>query len=162
MKYKAYTLNLGHSPQSVTTDILVSYPLRTGDVAMPGKALRCKCKWDTGSNITCITHDLFHRLNIPTYDEIIVKTPHGTSTYTNTAKISIGLPNGQIVPDVEVCVANMVETDVLIGMDIITMGDFSLTRNKFGEVIFSICMPHVKEVDFRLDAKDANDAEDRM
>ena len=46
-----------------------------------------------------------------------------------TFLVNIGLPNGVIVRDIEVAECQLSSSeDVLIGMDIITMGDFVITN----------------------------------
>jgi len=156
MTYKAYTLNLGRNPQSVVTDIWVSGHLPSDSLLLPGDAIKCSGKWDTGCNMTCITRQKAAELKLRPYNRIIVKTPHGTSSFCETAKVALKIPNGQILPSFEVCVADMVDTDLLIGMDVISMGDFALSRNQYGEMIVSICMPPIMTIDLKPLADDVN------
>ncbi|WP_300505303.1 retropepsin-like aspartic protease [uncultured Duncaniella sp.] len=123
---------------------------------MPDDAVKCRGKWDTGCNMTCISPTVANSLCLPPGRHIEVKTPHGTTTSTNTVFVSLKIPNGQILPSVEVCIAHMVDADMLIGMDVISLGDFALTRNKYGEMIMSICMPPMMTVDFNPVAAEVN------
>ena len=50
----------------------------------------------------------------------------------------------------------MVDADMLIGMDIITMGDFALSHNQYGEVILSICTPPLMSIDLAPLAYEVN------
>lgn len=156
MAYKAYTLNLGHNPQDAVSDIYVSKPIGAGVLLLPDSAIKCRGKWDTGCNMTCITEDLATQLNLPRCRPMEIKTPHGTTSYTTTVVVALKLPNGQIRQSVEVCVAKMVDADMLIGMDLITQGDFALSRNQYGEVIMSICMPPLMSIDLKPIADEVN------
>ena len=156
MDYKAYTVNMGRSPQSIITDLWVSYPLPYSVTVMPERSVKCRCKCDTGCNMTCITEELFQKLNIPYFRSIGITTPHGTQSTTHTARVAMMIPNGQILSDIEVCIAHMPETDVLVGMDIISQGDFAISHDMYGDLIFSICMPPLMTIDLSRVADEVN------
>lgn len=63
--------------------------------------------------------------------------------------VSIQLPNHVKFLDVKVTKGALMgtETDVLIGMDIITLGDFVIT-NKDGNTVFSFRTPSCAEIDY--------------
>ena len=61
----------------------------------------------------------------------------GGQQLADTFLVNIGLPNKVLIQHVEVTRGELVGTDMLIGMDIITSGDFSIT-NVGGKTIFSI------------------------
>jgi hypothetical protein len=44
--------------------------------------------------------------------------------------------------------SEILDCDVLIGMDVISMGDFAITANSKGST-FSFQIPHGKEIDFK-------------
>jgi hypothetical protein len=62
------------------------------------------------------------------------------------------LPNQVAFPFVKVTEGVLSGFDLLIGMDIITMGDFSIT-NVGGKTTFSFRVPSVKEIDFVSESK---------
>lgn len=147
MPYKAYTLNIGRDPSNVVTDAWVANRLSGYGQPMPPTAIKCRAKWDTGCNMTCITHDIANRLNLSTYRQWEVRTPDGLSRMEGSTLISMMIPTGQVVPSIEVCVAHMVDADILVGMDIIAQGDFALSHTSTGEVIMSICFPPLMTLD---------------
>lgn len=155
-KYKAYTLRLGKYPQSAITDIYVSHAIPEEAMMMPEDGVKCRGKWDTGCNMTCISRRIAEALKLVPERLMEVKTPHGASEYYNTYNIAIKIPNGHIYHNVEVCEARMVDADMLIGMDIITMGDFALSHNQYGEVILSICTPPLMSIDLAPLAYEVN------
>ena len=64
--------------------------------------------------------------------------------------VNIGLPSGVAIPGVIVSLAQISRDqgiDVLIGMDIITQGDFAVTNPK-GNTKFSFRMPSIADIDF--------------
>lgn len=76
-----------------------------------------------------------------------VQTAAGLSD-VETYLIDIGLPNGVAFSAVQVSRAILGPgSDVLVGMDIISMGDFSIT-NQNGNTVFSFRVPSCHTVDF--------------
>lgn len=64
-----------------------------------------------------------------------------------TYLVNVGLPNGIGFQMLKVTKGNLgVSTDVLIGMDIISQGDFSITNQ--GNTVFSFRIPSAHTVDF--------------
>ncbi|MGB0717681.1 MAG: SEC-C metal-binding domain-containing protein, partial [Phycisphaerae bacterium] len=66
---------------------------------------------------------------------------------SNTYLLDVFLPNGISVPGLTVNEVDLGEVGLLIGMDIITLGDFSITQAN-GTTKFSFRIPSVKDVDF--------------
>lgn len=102
--------------------------------------------WDTGATGTVITKKVADELGL---------TPTGfTNSYNangqcivNTYLINIRLPNGVGVHTLRVTEGVLTGFDVLIGMDVISRGDFSITC-KNGKTVFSFQMPSTHETDF--------------
>jgi hypothetical protein len=84
--------------------------------------------WDTGASQTVITHRLMSNLNlIP----IETKLVHGVNSkqLVDVVAISIKLPNGFLIPDIRVFVCDIPSPiDLLIGMDIIQLGDLHISN----------------------------------
>ena len=77
----------------------------------------------------------------------------GQST-VNTYLVNLYLPNNLVVPNVRVTeCADTSSFGVIIGMDIITNGDFSIS-NVSGKTIVTFRMPSIKEVDYVQEAND--------
>ena len=72
----------------------------------------------------------------------------GSEIPAETYLVNVALPNQVGFPGVPVAKSELVAgSDVLIGMDIITRGDFSIT-NVGGRTVFSYRIPSLKLVDF--------------
>ena len=107
----------------------------TGNHEMIIKAL-----WDTGAEKSAITPNVAEKLNLKAINRVKVNGVNSVS-YANIVKISVMLPNLYIVDNVNASACNLIKgVDLLIGMDIIMMGDFSIS-NGGGETLFSFVMP---------------------
>ena len=109
--------------------------------------------WDTGATNSVITQDVVDSCGlIPTGMERV----YNVSGYAiqETYLVSIELPNrGRYVP-VRVTKGNLLgAADVLIGMDIISTGDFAVT-NFGGFTKFSFRFPSLEHIDF-VEAEEA-------
>jgi len=103
--------------------------------------------WDTGATHTVITKKVVMECKL--WPIGMTKVSHaGGESITNTYFVNLYLPNG-----VEVCRVRATEgilakkVDVLIGMDIITRGDFAVT-NKGEITAFSFRIPSIQLIDF--------------
>jgi hypothetical protein len=77
-----------------------------------------------------------------------VHTASGTDIVP-TYYVSIGLPNKIVIPILQVTEGVLTGTDMLVGMDIISTGDFAVT-NVNGKTVFSFRMPSVECIDFAV------------
>jgi hypothetical protein len=65
---------------------------------------------------------------------------------------SLRLPNNVAFSSVEVTKGKLRGADILIGMNVITTGDFSITNLK-GNTVFSFRFPSQHEIDYVLDVQ---------
>jgi predicted aspartyl protease len=116
-------------------EIFISSP------AGPGrKGIKVKALWDTGASGTVITPKVSQELKLVPIDRIRVAGVNSISI-ADVVEVSIGLPNKVMVEDVNVMVCDLKQDiDLLIGMDIILLGDFSVS-NGGGKTLFSFAIP---------------------
>lgn len=102
--------------------------------------------WDTGATGTVITKKVVEELGlVPTG---FINSYHANgSSIVNTYLVNVTLPNGVMIHTVKVTEGILNGFDVLIGMDVITKGDFSIT-NKDGKTVFSFQIPSTHFTDF--------------
>ena len=105
-----------------------------------------KAIWDTGATASVITQKVIDQCGLKATGMTKVDTVQG-STITETFLVNIILPNNVMVPSVVVSKGVFRDADVLIGMDIISRGDFAVT-NREGKTVFSFRMPSTECIDF--------------
>lgn len=104
--------------------------------------------WDTGSEVTLINPRVVKQLNLKSFSYTELDGIGGSET-NKTYIIHIKLPTGDYAFNVEAIeTANTGEYDVVIGMDIISFGDFALT-NKNNKSMFSFRFPSECHIDFK-------------
>ena len=105
--------------------------------------------WDTGASGTCISPALAGLLALSPQGQRMTHDASGVRL-RNTYMVNIGLPNRVAFPGVlvgEFDAPAQLPIDVLIGMDLITAGDFAIT-NANGKTVMSYRCPPVSEIDF--------------
>jgi hypothetical protein len=122
---------------------VLSNPSKTG--------LQLNALWDTGATRSCIKPDIAQRLginsNIVTFANVT-----GVNSKTQTKPVyKVGffiLPNGFVIKDFHFIESDIASAcDILIGMDLILLGDLSIT-NYGGKTTFCFSTPpHNKHMD---------------
>lgn len=102
--------------------------------------------WDTGATCSVISKDVVRRLNLSPIGKVKAYNANG-SCDVNTYLVNLYLPNNVAFSFVTVTEGVLNGTDILIGMDIITKGDFSVSNFK-GKTCFSFRIPSNWENDF--------------
>lgn len=103
--------------------------------------------WDTGATGSVITQQVIDACSLQPIAMTIVHGVHG-SKEAEVFLVNIGLPNRIMFANVTVTKGELIgNAQVLIGMDIITQGDFSIT-NKDSKTIFSFRIPSEHHVDY--------------
>ncbi len=115
-----------------------------------GNIISTKAIWDTGATNSVVTENIANTIGLSTAGMVQVTGVHGPKT-VNRYYVNITLNNKKISLDVPVTECSSLSTDesigVLIGMDIITKGDFAIT-NFNGSTIMSFRVPSIQHIDF--------------
>lgn len=134
--------------RELTTGILIGPAFNPDCVTPPPPhEQRLKAVWDTGATGTSITHSLAQAMNLDEIGEVEICGVTGNAVCKKYL-VSLHLPNKVVIPELEVsdCEGN-IGCDVLIGMDVITRGDFAIC-NWNGNTTFTFRMPSVEKIDF--------------
>ncbi len=107
----------------------------------------CRAIWDTGAVGSVISKRLADAIGIFPISTVNVTHVGGTSVGVPLYLVDVFLPNGVRVVNVRVHEAELDGFDALIGMDIITLGDFAIS-NVDGKTTFSFRIPSRAEIDF--------------
>jgi len=103
--------------------------------------------WDTGASSSVITEKVVENLNLLPIGETTIQGVTG-SKKVNRYAVEFFLPNEYSIKLMVNGCSEILGCDVLIGMDIISKGDFAITANPKGST-FSFQIPHGKEIDFK-------------
>lgn len=142
----SFTTNYGRICNRPETSCLVSAAWLPEDRGAAPSMVEFNALWDTGATASVITQDVVTKLNLP---------PEGTTTVFHAQGsekvpyyfVNLGLPNGAEIAGVQVLRGILEGCDLLIGMDIINLGDFAIT-NKDGVTMLSFIMPSINHIDF--------------
>lgn len=127
----------------LTNEVVI---LSSNPIAPIGNPVIAKALWDTGATGSVITPELANQAGLQVVDKTIVDTANGARE-SLVYKVAIILPNNVLVENVRVTEASLVGASVLIGMDIISRGDFAVS-NFQGKTFFTFRMPSKENIDF--------------
>jgi hypothetical protein len=102
--------------------------------------------WDTGATGSVITQPVVDACGLKPTGMALVSGVHGQST-AETFLVNIALQNGVAFQSVQVTKGELEGFQVLIGMDIISMGDFAVS-NFEGKTAFTFRIPSQATTDF--------------
>lgn len=142
----------GGKLRQLVTECHVSMAFEPRNTSYPPELRSFNALWDTGATGTVITAKIVKECGLKPIGMTQVHGVSGIHT-SNTYLINIRLINSVGFASVEVTEGDLGDAcDVLIGMDIITMGDFSIT-NKDNNTVFSFRCPSIGLVDYVEDKK---------
>ncbi len=152
-KFKAFTFRRkeGGRLNALVTICGVSSAFDPRNGGKPPQIYQFNGLWDTGATGSVISQIVVDNLGLIPITKTKVYHTDGYSI-SDVYVINLILPNKVIFPLVKVTVGKLTGFDVLIGMDIINKGDFSIT-NVTGNTVFSFRYPSIKEVDYVKELK---------
>lgn len=120
--------------------------------AIPGqkpKVEKFVAIWDTGATSSVVTPTVVKKLGLIASGKTNLHGVAGSKKNADTYFVTFILPNKVRVNGVRVAEVPTIggNADMLIGMDIITLSDFSVT-NVSGKTVFSFRTPSVKMIDY--------------
>ena len=145
MDYSAFTTQYKGIVRELRNDVIISSGYIEENENPTARSWRGL--WDTGASSSCIhkrVRDYMHLIPLGTET---ISTANG-SVEVDSHVIDVILPNRVIVKDLLVTSAEIGEdVDILLGMDIINLGAFSITNFK-GESHHSLMVPAYKHIDY--------------
>jgi predicted aspartyl protease len=116
--------------------------------------------WDTGATNTVICKSVTQTMNLRSMGVRNMHTANGP-TVANVYLVDFVLPNKVLLESMQVTESdftmNIPLFHILIGMDIINLGDFSITNYK-GNTVMNFRLPSIEERDFVSHASKHNSA----
>lgn len=155
MKYSAFTAKFDGVAREIITKVGISAPFVADSVEVDDdRIMKTTALWDTGATNCVITRKTALEMGLKPVG--IRKVCHaGGESYPCVYLINIYLPNNNMLQNVSVteCDDAAGSFGIIIGMDVITLGDFSLT-NVDGKTVFSFRTPSIKTIDYAQEARD--------
>jgi hypothetical protein len=102
--------------------------------------LHCSALWDTGSTGCAITDRVIKSCGLEPEREVTLRSSTGT-TRADRYLVNLYLPNGHAFVGVRATRVALEGVDVLIGMDVIMLGEFKVGRAPEGGAFFSFLYP---------------------
>jgi len=150
----AFTCRYTQRALALTSEVEI-FPAFNVPTATPPPGKKYKALYDTGATHSSVSPNVVRDLKLPSIGATIVGVGGGTLPTTNHL-VNLGFPNHVMFPMVRVAaVALHRDIDALIGMDIISQGDFAVT-NHGGKTTFSFCCPSRREIDFVAEVIESN------
>lgn len=155
-EYLALTKKFKGLTNRIVTDCHISFPFdpKINKGEKPPKLSKSTALWDTGATASVITQKTAATLGLKPFTKIMVSHADGESLQ-NVYLVNFYLPNKVLLPNVRVteCKDTSGTFGVIIGMDIISLGDFAITNFK-GETTLSFRIPSIATTDY---VKEYND-----
>jgi hypothetical protein len=142
IKYRAFIIEYEGLVSEISTPVRLE-PVYTADKSLLGTQAEIEAIWDTGTDMTCIKPSLRDRLKLCQSElvEPITMSGIGGNVEADGTLVSIWLAPNFVL---ELCPVYIIDfpgkEELLIGMDIITMGDFAAC-NTDGKTSCSFVVP---------------------
>ena len=91
------------------------------------QAFPCDAIWDTGATASVISDRVALRLGLTAVNYVFIETANGVCEVPSYI-IDIRLPDGHAIERINATGTELESCDALIGMDVITQGDFLITN----------------------------------
>jgi predicted aspartyl protease len=152
MTTKAFTKQENNIVLTLESECIVSAPFKTGVKGLKyPETWKVIAQWDTGAACSVIANRLAEDMELVPVGTGNICTAND-SVVVKLYDINITLPNGVTLPCRRVYSSNLEDIEILIGMDIISQGDFAVT-NKDERTKFSFQMPSTHDIDFLQEIK---------
>ena len=148
MSVKAFTSRYKSLSRVLMTEVGIAptFDPAGAPAEKPAEYVRFKAIWDTGATASVITQKIVDALKLVPTGMTQVHHAHG-KTMAEVYLVNVGLPNRVAFSGVRVTKGDLASCDVLIGMDIISQGDFAVSNHQ-GKTTFSFRIPSVEETDY--------------
>ncbi|MHB8779810.1 MAG: SEC-C metal-binding domain-containing protein [Candidatus Geothermincolia bacterium] len=132
--------------RTLISKIIITQSLSGTSSGLTSKPFEYIAIWDTGATGSVVSETVVRDCGLLPTGVTKTSTTHGIAD-ANTYVVDFQLPNGPTIQNVQVTEGQINGGDVLIGMDVITVGDFAVT-NYGGRTAFTFRVPSVACIDF--------------
>jgi len=135
-EHLAFDFEFTHIVKEIETPV----KLYSSSESTEGKCIEINAIWDTGATHSVISSELAKQLEAEPVDKCLVSNVYSKNKTSDVIMSTLILPNGTIIYGKRFSICDIPGADVLIGMDIISMGDFVITNAK-RKTMFSFVIP---------------------
>jgi predicted aspartyl protease len=151
--FQAFTARANGRVLRLISEVEIFLPF-TGTLP-PAAGKKYQALYDTGATHSAISPQVVQDLNLPSIGARTVGVGGGFLP-TTSHLVNIALPNRVMVQMAQVAKITIPSGEgVIIGMDILGMGDFAVTHQG-GNTVFSFCFPSRRCIDFVAEANAYN------
>ena len=131
--------------EAIITECKICPPVDFANGEMPSKVYTSQnAMWDTGATNTLISPKIVKALGLKPFGKSGISSANGI-VETNTYLVHVGIPSGSVVTNILALEDENDDYEVVIGMDIISRGDFAFS-NYEGHSTFSFRIPSQEEI----------------
>lgn len=142
------TLICPHKDMCLTSKCGISEPFNPNTQKQPyPKTNEYEAIWDTGATYCAITQKVVDELGLSVKRPIQTNTANGLRD-TYAYLVNVFLPNNVMIPGRWATLSTIKGADILIGMDIIGMGDFAVSRVE-DNIKFTFQLPPTHSTDYQ-------------
>ncbi len=142
----AFSINYGQIVESVVTECIVSNVDEEDSSKQNNGGVRCLAIWDSGATSSIITRNIIDNLKLQPVGVCQVAGIHGTE-YEYTYYINLTVPGDMTFKTLEVSEGDLEDVDFLVGMDVISQGDFCISNGN-NETIVAFRSPPGEPIKF--------------
>jgi len=151
--FRSFTVKYDAKVNALVTEVAVGVAFDP-KTEHPPSLINYKAIWDTGATNSVITSKVVTECGLKPVSRVIVHTAGGDAECL-VYFVWIRLPNQAGFPQVRVTEATIADgIDMLIGMDLISGGDFAVTTSD-GKTTLTYCHPSCRRLDFVEEANAA-------
>ena len=143
----SFTTQFSNRVNVLFNEVGVGLARQDDDASANPQVMLFNAIWDTGATVSVITDDVISQLKLSPIDRISVANTQGMSE-SDVYLVNIYLPNQVVFKEMRVTWGKLNHPySILIGMDIIAVGDFAVTHPK-GKTKMSFSLPSSRNLDF--------------
>lgn len=140
-----FTQRSSDTMEAIITECKICPPVDFANGEMPSKVYTSQnAMWDTGATNTLISPRIVKALGLKPFGKSGISSANGI-VETNTYLVHVGIPSGSVVTNILALEDENDDYEVVIGMDIISRGDFAFSNHE-GHSTFSFRIPSQEEI----------------
>lgn len=139
--------NPGGLLRSIHSPVFIAQPFTDPNTNPEKVSSELNGVWDTGATGSVITQKVIDELKLKPVGMTLVNTASARDVPTPEFIVDLVLPNKVVIQGLRVTQGELAGIDVLIGMDVIMMGDFHISNYK-GNTQMSFSVPSVSPTEY--------------